>query len=111
MKVTRALLDKKSGETIGQEEHECTADECNRADTTYEGLAALKPHFDRTSGEGSVTAGNASQMSDGAAAALVMSRSRADALGVCRDEEFLHLESITCRLSGSIESSHVVDSK
>ncbi|MSV30014.1 MAG: thiolase family protein [Bryobacterales bacterium] len=82
MKVTRALLDKKSGEITGMEEHECTADECNRADTTYEGLAVLKPHFDRTSGEGSVTAGNASQMSDGAAAALVMSRSRADALGI-----------------------------
>src|SRR5580704_9299207 len=54
----------------------------NRPDTTLEGLLALKPHFDQTSGEGSVTAGNASQLSDGASATLLMSRERADALGI-----------------------------
>ena len=54
-------------------------DELVRADTTLEGLAALKPAFAK---DGSVTAGNASPLSDGAAAALVMSQARVDALGV-----------------------------
>jgi acetyl-CoA acyltransferase len=54
-------------------------DELVRADTTLEGLAALKPAFATT---GSVTAGNASPLSDGAAAALVTSKAIADALGV-----------------------------
>jgi acetyl-CoA acyltransferase len=54
-------------------------DELVRADTTLEGLAALKPAFAK---EGTVTAGNASPLSDGAAAALVMSKAKADALGV-----------------------------
>ena len=57
-------------------------DECNRPETTIEGLGGLKPHFDQTSGEGTVTAGNSSQLSDGASATLVMSRERADALGI-----------------------------
>jgi len=82
MKVTRAILDKKSGEVIGKEEVCAGNDECNRADTTIEGLLALKPHFDKESGEGSVTAGNSSQLSDGASATLLMSRDRADALGI-----------------------------
>src|SRR5215467_13019431 len=58
LQVTRAILDKKSGEKIGEEPHYCESDECNRADTTLEGLAALKPYFDKTSGQGTVTAGN-----------------------------------------------------
>ena len=57
-------------------------DECNRPDTTLEGLAALKPYFDPDSGEGTVTAGNASQLSDGASATLLMSRERAVELGI-----------------------------
>lgn len=57
-------------------------DECNRPNTTLEGLLALKPYFDPDSGKGTVTAGNASQLSDGASATLLMSRERADALGV-----------------------------
>src|SRR5207244_9974157 len=57
-------------------------DECNRTDTTLEGLHALKPYFDPKSGQGTVTAGNASQLSDGASVALLMSGSRAEALGV-----------------------------
>src|SRR5580704_13761078 len=81
MRVTKAVLDKKTGEKIGTEEVCCDRDECNRPDTTLEGLLALKPHFDQTSGEGSVTAGNASQLSDGASATLLMSRERADSLG------------------------------
>jgi acetyl-CoA acyltransferase len=54
-------------------------DEGPRADTTLEALAALKPAFHA---KGTVTAGNASQMSDGAAAAVVMSAERAKALGI-----------------------------
>src|SRR6185295_11480949 len=46
------------------------------------GLLGLKPYFDPDSGEGSVTAGNSSQLSDGASATLLMSRERADRLGV-----------------------------
>jgi len=82
MRVTRAILDKKTGQAIGTEEVCANKDECNRADTTLEGLLSLKPHFDQTSGQGSVTAGNASQLSDGASATLLMSRERADKLGI-----------------------------
>ncbi len=56
-----------------------TQDELPRPQTTLEGLNGLKPVFATT---GSVTAGNASPLSDGAAAALVMSKEKADSLGV-----------------------------
>ncbi len=82
MKVTRALLDKKTGQVSGTEEVCANKDECNRPDTTLEGLLGLNPYFDPDSGQGSVTAGNASQLSDGASATLLMSRERADALGI-----------------------------
>ena len=55
-------------------------DEVIRPDTTLEALAALKPAFDPKSG--TITAGNASAVSDGAAALLVMSAERAKALGL-----------------------------
>lgn len=55
-------------------------DECNRPGTTLKGLAALNPVFDPE--EGSVTAGNASQFSDGASATVVMSAGRAADLGL-----------------------------
>jgi len=54
-------------------------DEGPRADTSLDALAALKPAFHV---KGTVTAGNSSQMSDGAAAAVVMSAERARALGI-----------------------------
>jgi len=54
-------------------------DEGPRADTSLEALGALKPAFHL---KGTVTAGNSSQMSDGAAAAVVMSAERAKALGI-----------------------------
>jgi acetyl-CoA acyltransferase len=54
-------------------------DELVRADTTLEGLAGLKLAFAK---EGTVTAGNSSPLSDGAAAALVVSRPRAEKLGI-----------------------------
>src|SRR5881409_3317776 len=82
MQVKRAVLDKKTGEKIGEEDHYVDADECNRADTPLEGLGKLAPVFDTSSGQGSVTAGNSSQLSDGASATLVLSMDRAKALGV-----------------------------
>lgn len=54
-------------------------DEGPRAGTTVEVLSGLKPVFDEN---GVITAGNASQMSDGASAVLLMSRKKADELGV-----------------------------
>jgi len=54
-------------------------DEGPRADTSIEALLGLKPAFHM---KGTVTAGNSSQMSDGAAAAVVMSAERAQALGI-----------------------------
>ncbi len=54
-------------------------DEHLRPDTTVEGLAKLKPVFRQG---GSVTAGNSSPLSDGAAAVIVMERGRAEALGL-----------------------------
>jgi acetyl-CoA acyltransferase len=56
-----------------------TQDETIRADTTLEGLAQLKPAFAK---DGTVTAGNSSPLNDGAAAAIVTSKAKADALGV-----------------------------
>jgi acetyl-CoA acyltransferase len=82
IKVIRAVLDKKTGEKIGTEEVCCDRDECNRPDTTLEGLLALKPHFDPHSGQGTVTAGNSSQLSDGASATMLLSRQRADQLHI-----------------------------
>ena len=54
-------------------------DEGVRPGTTAESLGALKPAFDK---EGTITAGNASQISDGGAAVVVMSRAKAEQLGV-----------------------------
>ena len=54
-------------------------DESVRSDTTLEALAKLKPSFKQG---GTVTAGNSSPMNDGAAAVVVMSREKADALGL-----------------------------
>ena len=54
-------------------------DECNRPGTTLEGVSKLPPAFEE---DGSVTAGNASQLSDGASMTLVMSEERAQQLGL-----------------------------
>ncbi|HXG90713.1 MAG TPA: thiolase family protein [Vicinamibacterales bacterium] len=79
--VTRAVLDKKTGEKVGEEAVRVDQDECNRPDTTLEGLAKLPPVFD-TTGNGSVTAGNSSQLSDGASATLLMDAKHAKDLGI-----------------------------
>ncbi|WP_100836323.1 acetyl-CoA C-acetyltransferase [Kitasatospora fiedleri] len=54
-------------------------DEGIRADTTVEGLARLRPAFSK---DGTITAGTSSQISDGAAAVVVMSKARAEELGL-----------------------------
>jgi acetyl-CoA C-acetyltransferase len=61
-------------------------DEGVRPGTTTESLAALRPAFDKA---GTVTAGNASQISDGGAAVIVMSRTKAEQLGVTPLGEFV----------------------
>jgi acetyl-CoA acyltransferase len=68
--------------TNGSPEHRSTTfakDEGPRADTSLEALAKLKPVFQS---DGTVTAGNSSQTSDGAAAAILMSDKKAEALGL-----------------------------
>ena len=69
------------GENYKMHEKDITfaMDEGVRADTSIEGLAKLRPSFSVT---GSVTAGNSSQMSDGAAAVMVMEREKARSLGL-----------------------------
>src|SRR5450759_4361 len=74
IRVTRGVLNKKTASEIGREEVTVERDECNRPDTTLERLRSLPPHFDPHSGQGTVTAGNSSQLSDGASATLLMSR-------------------------------------
>ena len=56
-----------------------SVDEGVRAETTLESLGALRPAFDKA---GNITAGNASQISDGGAAVVVVSRAKAEELGV-----------------------------
>jgi acetyl-CoA C-acetyltransferase len=58
---------------------EITTDEGVRADTTPESLAGLRPAFSK---DGTVTAGSSSQISDGAAAVVVMSKAKAEELGL-----------------------------
>ncbi|HEV8370651.1 MAG TPA: acetyl-CoA C-acyltransferase [Pyrinomonadaceae bacterium] len=76
LKVVLEELDQKGKKQ--QREVVFDRDEGVRRDTTAEGLAKLKPAFHV---KGTITAGNASQMSDGAAASIVMSIERAKALG------------------------------
>jgi len=78
MAVTYAVEDKASGQ-IQRLEGVVDRDDCNRPDTTLESLAGLKPVFAE---DGSVTAGNSSQLSDGASMTLVMSLEKALELGL-----------------------------
>jgi acetyl-CoA acetyltransferase family protein len=77
MQVTRKVQNK--GEAPFEEEAVVDRDECNRRETTLEGLQKLKPAFKP---DGTITAGNASQLSDGASATLVMSAERAKQLNL-----------------------------
>jgi len=74
----RKVIDRDSGESAVVQ-GTVDRDECNRPATTLDDLARLKPAFEE---DGTVTAGNASQLSDGASMALVMSERRAEQLGL-----------------------------
>ncbi|MPQ66221.1 MULTISPECIES: acetyl-CoA C-acyltransferase [unclassified Pseudomonas] len=78
MAVTYAVEDKASGQ-IQHLQGVVERDDCNRPDTTLQSLAGLKPVFAE---DGSVTAGNSSQLSDGASMTLVMSLEKALELGL-----------------------------
>jgi acetyl-CoA C-acetyltransferase len=76
--TTKVVQDKATGE-VREEEVTLDRDEGNRPDTTREGLAALKPV---TGEKGTITAGNASQLSDGASACVVMDARLAERRGL-----------------------------
>ena len=78
VKITTAIPGTKAGKPVITET-DFTADEGPRADTSAEALAKLKPVFHA---KGSVTAGNSSQTSDGAAATILIEASRAKELGL-----------------------------
>ncbi|MGD9661120.1 MAG: acetyl-CoA C-acyltransferase [Porticoccaceae bacterium] len=71
--------DRKTGQ-VDIVEGTVASDECNRPGTTLEALASLKPVFNEETG--TVTAGNASQLSDGASMTLLMSEAKAIELGL-----------------------------
>jgi acetyl-CoA C-acetyltransferase len=73
----KVVIDKATGET-SRVTVELIADECNRPGSTLEGLAGLKP----VNPGGTITAGNASQLSDGAAACVVVDADEADRRGL-----------------------------
>ena len=79
MKTKMLLVNKETGDSK-EVDYTVDKDECNRPDTTLEGLSSLKPVFDPENG--SVTAGNSSQLSDGASVTLVMSEEKALELGL-----------------------------
>ena len=83
--AARKLCFDKEGKPSGYQDVIADRDECNRPSTTLEDLAALKPVWKDgkwvQQGE-FITAGNASQFSDGAAAVLLMSRAEARQRGI-----------------------------
>ncbi len=78
LKSVKTVTDKATGETR-EESVTLAQDEGNRADTTADGLAGLKPVV---SADGTITAGNASQLSDGASACVVMDARLAERRGL-----------------------------
>jgi acetyl-CoA C-acetyltransferase len=72
--IAPVTIPQRKGDSI-----EFSTDEGVRADTTAEGLGKLRPAF---SSDGTITAGSASQISDGAAAVVVMSKAKAEELGL-----------------------------
>lgn len=77
IRTTMKLKDRETGE-VSYRTVDFDTDECGRGDTTLEGLATLQPVL----ADGSVTAGNSSQLSDGAAAVAVMDRKLAEQRGL-----------------------------
>ena len=79
MNTVMKVVNKETGEE-SETETVVDKDNCNRPNTTIEGLAGLNPVFDPEGG--SVTAGNSSQLSDGASVTMVMSEKKANELGL-----------------------------
>ena len=79
METKMLLVNKETGDSK-EVDYTVDKDECNRPDTTLEGLSSLKPVFDPENG--TVTAGNSSQLSDGASVTLVMSEEKALEFGL-----------------------------
>ena len=79
METKMMLMNKETGDSK-EVDYTVDKDECNRPGTTMEALAGLKPVFDPENG--SVTAGNSSQLSDGASVSVVMSEEKALELGL-----------------------------
>lgn len=75
------VVNKESGE-VTQSAVTVTVDDCNRPDTTFEALNAMKPIMADANPNATVTAGNASQLSDGASACVVMEAKEAQQRGV-----------------------------
>ena len=94
MKTKMLLVNKETGDQTVVDA-ECIKDECNRPETTLEGLASLKPVFDPENG--SVTAGNSSQLSDGASVTLVMSEEKALELGLQPKAYFRGFTTVGCQ--------------
>ncbi|MDC1488264.1 thiolase family protein [Gammaproteobacteria bacterium] len=74
MATTMMLMNKETGDSK-EVDYVVDKDECNRPGTTMEALSGLKPVFDPENG--TVTAGNSSQLSDGASVTLIMSEEKA----------------------------------
>lgn len=81
MDVTMVVKDKATGE-VSKVKTSVTKDECNKADTTLEGLAALPAIMGEKDPHATVSAGNASQLSDGASACVLMDESEAQRRGL-----------------------------
>jgi acetyl-CoA acyltransferase len=106
--VVEKRLDKETRKVIESSDL-VTADEGIRPGTTVETLAALKPAFKQ---DGKVTAGNSSQITDGAAAMLIMSEERANQLGLKPRARFVNfalagVDPVTM-LTGPIPATHKV---
>ena len=94
MKTQMLMTNKETGEQKVIDA-ECTRDECNRPQTTLEGLSSLKPVFDPENG--SITAGNSSQLSDGASVTVEMYEEKALDLGLKPKAYFRGFTTVGCK--------------
>mmetsp|Transcript_46615 Transcript_46615/g.79439 ORF Transcript_46615/g.79439 Transcript_46615/m.79439 type:complete len:199 (-) Transcript_46615:632-1228(-) len=81
MSVTMKVVDRETKE-VSYQDVVCDSDDCNKPDTTLQGLASLNPIMGEVNPKATVTAGNASQLSDGASACVVMEGSEVEKQGL-----------------------------
>ena len=81
MKTKMNVKDKETGE-VSVQDVEVTRDDCNRPNTTLEALQGMKPVMGEANPKATITAGNASQLSDGASACLLMEEKEAERRGL-----------------------------